>query len=228
MNKGRKAAFWIIVLAILGVVIAFALYKSGFGQDKNIVYKDKLDEAVLNVDGSIYKLRDLAFYIAYEETEVEKKAEIYDATDTSKYWNLHTNGEFVRLVAGDAIIDMKVHDIIFYEKFLEEGLELTKDEEELFKGKLSDFWYDLSDEQKEKLGVSKAEIKDQMYQAACAEKYQHYAYEHQDTFDYDDFDMNGYAYKRMLEEEGHTYEVYDIWDGLSIGDITLTHKEIKR
>ena len=77
-------------MAIIAVAIIFALYKSGYGFNKNVVFKAHLKDNAIKVDGSIYTLEDVAFYIAYEEMTVEKDALIYDPDDPNKYWNIHT------------------------------------------------------------------------------------------------------------------------------------------
>ncbi len=223
----------IITLAIAAVAIFIYFRNNHIGQDTRFDAAEHLQERVVTVDGKELNLRDLMFYIAYEEQDVEQKAKIYNPKDTNKYWNLHTNGVFIRLEAKDAVIDMAVHDEIFYEKALEEDLQLSANDLEYLEGKQSDFISDLLEEQKESLasyGIDDESLEQAMYKVALAQKYQKYYFAQQASdseYDYDDYDAQGYAYKELLKKE-HTYEINDdLWDELSMGNVTLTHGKKK-
>ena len=226
MRKSKKRSKVIWIMAIIAVAIIFALYIyfTKTGTNKEIIYNEHLSDQVLNVDGAIYTLEDLAFYIAYEENTVEKQAQIYNPADTNQYWNLHVNGEFIRVLAKENVIKMAAHDYIYYEYFLENSLSLSEEEEKLLANDQQDFWNDLTDDQKLRLGVSKEKIYDEMYIVCCAEKYQEYVYASQDVFDYDDYDFDGYAFERIVEE-GHSYKTIDeVWSRISMGNVSYTHE----
>lgn len=78
-----------------------------------LVYADSLELVVADVNGQELTLRDLAFYIAYDEMFVEEQAQIYDAEDTSRYWNLKTNNVYVRQLSKQSVMEKAVHDEIF-------------------------------------------------------------------------------------------------------------------
>lgn len=78
------------------------------------------------------QLGDLAMYIAYEELKVEDEAAAYDYYDTNKYWNLHTSGRFVKEVAKTHVIEMAVHDEIFYRQAMAEKLTLDEKKKNSF------------------------------------------------------------------------------------------------
>lgn len=133
-----------------------------FERRGKIVYRDYLSEDILTVDGEKLQLGDLAMYIAYEELKVEDEAAAYDYYDTNKYWNLHTSGRFVKEVAKTHVIEMAVHDEIFYRQAMAEKLTLDEKEEEQLCSRQEDFWTDMTEEQQESLGVDKAEIDRQL------------------------------------------------------------------
>ena len=54
-------------------------------------------------------------YLAYQEQEIAAQAKVYDLEHSEKYWNAHTNGQFIRVAGKNAAMDMAIHDIIFYE-----------------------------------------------------------------------------------------------------------------
>ena len=67
------------------------------------------------------------------------KRQAYDYYDTNKYWNLHTSGRFVKEVAKTHVIEMAVHDEIFYRQAMAEKLTLDEKEEEQLRSRQEDF-----------------------------------------------------------------------------------------
>lgn len=169
-NKSQKKRIWFITILILLVLLLISLFVSE--RRGKIVYREYLSEDILTVDGERLQLGDLAMYIAYEELKVEDEAAAYDYYDTNKYWNLHTSGRFVKEVAKTHVIEMAVHDEIFYRQAMAEKLTLDEKEEEQLRSRQEDFWTDMTEEQQERLGVDKAEIDRQLEKAALAQKYQ--------------------------------------------------------
>ena len=214
---------YIVTLVLLVLVIGLGIMSYVRGNNReDLVYRDNLDKVVLTVDGADLTLKDLAFYIAYEEKEVEELAKVYDESDTKKYWNLHIDGVFVKLSAKSAIIQMAVHDEIFYQLALE--MELCLNEEEKAKLDISteDFWNDLSDyDRTMKLGVDKEDISLQMEKIALAEKYQ-MILAGVNGYEYEDYAFSKEAYQEVLKE--HKYKVKEsVWNRIHIGDVTLEH-----
>ena len=143
MRKIRKH-ITTIILAVLAVIAGVYAYNY-HDMKQNIVYNEHLEDVAVNVNGKELTLRDMAFYVAYEEMNVEKQALVYDSDNPNKYWNIHTNGEFVRVTARKAAMSMAIHDEIFYEMAKKESITLTDDEKAALKNSEKDFWYDLSD-----------------------------------------------------------------------------------
>ena len=100
MRKIRKH-ITTIILAVLAVIAGVYAYNY-HDMKQNIVYNEHLDDVAVIVNGKELTLRDMAFYVAYEEMNVEKQALVYDSDNPNKYWNIHTNGEFVRVAARKA------------------------------------------------------------------------------------------------------------------------------
>ena len=99
-------------------------------------------------------LKDIAFYVAYEEKTVQEQAILYNPDNPRQYWNVYTDGQFVKLTAKQAALDMAVHDEIFYQMAVAEGMKLDVTEQEYLENDESDFWSDLTDWQREQLGIS--------------------------------------------------------------------------
>lgn len=211
---------WTVCLGILVLFLAYQSVKAGNARGK-IDYKKNLDEVCVTVDGKELTFRDLAFYVAYEELTIQEQALVYDADNTKKYWNLHINGEFVRVAARESAIQMAIHDQIFYEMAMEEGILLTEEDKQALEDKQIDFWEDLTeDDGQERIGVSKEEIETAMEKIAYAEKYQGiYAELH--GKEYDDYSFSAEVYEEFLED--HSYKIVSDWKRVDMGNVSICH-----
>lgn len=217
--KKKSILILVVVICILAG-LGYYSYHTNKMKEK-LVYRDVLDEVVVTVDSKQLLARDLAFYVAYEERTVEDQAEIYDDEDTNAYWNLHINGEFMKVTARKAAMNMAVHDEIFYEMAEKEDISLSEEETSTLEQKQSDFWMDLSDEAKERLTVGQDEINEVMRRMALAQKYQN-IYADMQGGSYEDYDFEGDAYLKLKEQ--HQVTVNEkVWDRLDFGNITLIH-----
>lgn len=218
-NKSQKKRIWFITILILLVLLLISLFVSK--RRGKIVYREYLSEDILTVDGEKLQLGDLAMYIAYEELKVEDEAAAYDYYDTNKYWNLHTSGRFVKEVAKTHVIEMAVHDEIFYRQAMAEKLTLDEKEEEQLRSRQEDFWTDMTEEQQERLGVDKAEIDRQLEKAALAQKYQNQIAAENNS-DFDGYGAGAEPYEQILKE--HKYKLNEkLWDRVDFGNIILNH-----
>ncbi len=195
------------------------MYKSR--SSGKVVFSDYLDEEIAVVDGKPVTLRDFAVYAVYEEKLVEEQAKVYDDTNTNKYWSAHTNGQFLKLTARDAAINLAIHDAIFYEMAVEAEVFLDEEEKKYLANEQADFWNDLEDEQKEKLALSQDEVDAYLEKMALAQKMQRQqaAIEGKEEADYD---VEGSAYEEMLLEHEITKNEEFI-DRIDFGNIILEH-----
>lgn len=209
-------------LLLLVVIVTFISIRTG-NQKQYLNFAESLDKAAVTVDGQEMTLQDLAFYIAFEEQQVEKDAYVYNPEDTSEYWNLYSNGTFIRKAAKKTALDMAVHDKIFYEMACEAEIELDEQEEKRLANSQYDFWSDLEEEQLVWLGVSREVLNESLRKLAIAEKYQSiYAQMQNDSME--DYSFEGEKYKELLEN--HEVTVLDeVWDYVHFGFITVHHKD---
>jgi hypothetical protein len=193
----------------------------GSGQrGSSLSYRDSLDEVAAEVNGNELTLRDVAFYVAYEEARVEEEAEIYDSENPKRYWNVRVEGGFVWAVARDAAIQMAIHDEIFYRMAADDGLTLTDEEMERAQMTLADFWADLTDRGGEQmLGMEEDEFADTVEHIALAEKYQD-LYAEMNGKAYEDYEFTADAYTALLEEQDYTINE-DVWGKVGVGTVTL-------
>ena len=213
-----------IVLILCVAVMVYALLTMGNNRAK-LDYQEHLEDIAVTVDSEEITFQDLAVYILYEEGKIEEQARIYNPDYTKDYWNLHTNDTFIQLEAKEVVLGMAVHDHLFYQMAVAEGMDtLTDEEEQELEYRITDFWEDLLDIQWEKLPCSEETINEQIRLAAIAEKYQNYLAEElgpsQAAYKYD-----GYYYQQIMEQ--HQVKTNDkLWDRLVLGDITLSHGKL--
>lgn len=214
-QQTRKFVVW---MALLLGAVALAVIVRAKKSDR-ILYEKHMDDWAYTVDGTKYQVRDLAVYLAYQEQEIESQAKVYDLNNTNKYWNAHTNGQFIRVAGKDAALNMAVHDVIFCSMAQEEGMVLTKEETVFMDNQKMDFWCDLEEEGQERLGVSMQEIDEQFMRMALAQKQQQ-TYADKQGVDYREYNINGSLYKELLKE--HTYDINKkLWKKLNFGNITI-------
>lgn len=215
-QKLQTTAVLLVIVILLGM-ISIREYDSR----RDLVFAESVEEVVLTVDERELTLADMAFYIAYQEREIEQSARIYNREDTDEYWNLYTNHTFLREEGKRAVIEMAVHDEIFYQLAVEEGIELSAEEEEHLANDQYDFWSDLEEEQREALGVEQTILAESMRKLALAEKYQ-YLLAAMEQKEFEDYVFSGQEYLEMLEE--HTYEVEEsVWNRIRFGGVTYHH-----
>lgn len=210
-----------IVLGVIVIILGMYSFQSA-GARKDLKYTECLDEMAVTVNDQIVTFREAALYVAYEEQSVQEQALVYDEEHTDKYWNLHIDGEFVRVAAKQATQQMLIHDVIFYQMAVEEEMDLSEEEAQAFENNFYDFWSDLTDDGKEELlGVTEDELHEAMRRMALAQKCQE-IYAIVNEIPREELDFSGEAYQQLLEE--YKYKINDkVWDRLSFGNITLRH-----
>lgn len=214
-----KLRITIILLAII-IVLGFISFRE-YESRRDLSFIETLDEVAVTVDGYELTMRDMAFYIAFKECEMEETARIYEPEDTDEYWNLYTNHTFLREEGKRVVMDMAIHDEIFYRLAVDEGIELSAAEQEHLANDQYDFWSDLEEEQRERLGVGEEVLAESMRKIALAEKYQALLSEIEQK-DYEAYSFTGAEYEEMLLE--HTYEIEDsVWDRIRFGGVTVNH-----
>lgn len=212
-----------ITIVLLAIIIFFMIATRWENRQRDpLVYRDSLEKEAVTVNGYALTLRELAFYVAYEEAQVEPQAEVYDTEHPTRYWNANMGGSYVRVAARNAAMQMAVHDEIFYRMAVQEKIKLSSEEERYLQRAQEDFWSDLSENGGDKrMGVTEEDILCSMRKIAYAEKYQRiYAELHNRSFE--EYDFTGAAYERLLKKQN--YKIYEeVWKRVSFGSVSLSH-----
>lgn len=220
MSGMRQKLRFTAVLVVLLIILGTASYREQ-GKRQKLSFPESLDLVVVTVDGEQVTLREMAFYIAYEEGSMEDAAIIYNPDNTDEYWRLYTNHTFLREQAKQTVLDMTVHDTLFAQMAAEEGIVLSEAEEQYLANEQQDFWSDLTEEQRESLSVSEDTLDETMQKMALAQKYQSILAE-MEQIDYEDYSIGGTEYEKLLAQ--HTCELDETtWDRVPFGSITVDH-----
>ena len=222
IHDSRK---YIVTIVLGAIVIVLGMYSlRSAGSRKDLKYTECLDKMAVTVNDQMVTFREAALYVAYEEQSVQEQALVYDEDHTDKYWNLHIDGEFVRVAAKQATQQMLIHDVIFYQMAMEEEMDLSEEEAQAFENNFYDFWSDLTEDGKEELlGVTEEELHEAMRRMALAQKCQE-VYAIVNDIPKEELDFSGEAYQQLLEK--YKYIINDnVWDRLSFGNITLRHED---
>lgn len=227
MKKGkmrmRDAAPLIIMGGIFLMMVVSSITKRLWQGTDWLVYPESLDKTAVVVNGQGLTLRDMAFYIAYDEMIVEEQAQIYDATDTTRYWNLKTNNVYIRQLSKQNVMKKAVHDEIFYQLAMAEKMELSEEDERRITEVQETFQDNVMTEAKlERMGVSQNDINASIRKIGIAQKYQS-IYAEINQYDMEALEIEGEAYNMMLAD--FRYRINDdVWDRVNYGDVTLVHK----
>lgn len=215
---------WVLILAAVAAFVVWSGY-TGFQEHQIYVYTDHLDEAAAWVDGDAITLRDLSYYVLLEECIIEKEARIYNPKSSKDYWNIRDDGYIMSAVVRRTIREMGVHDHIFYQKALEEGIELTPEEEAYLENEIQDFWMDLLDEQLERLPTNRETINEEIRRKALAEKYQAKLASEMGIAGVR-LSWDGYDYKKLLMAEHQYKKNNKIWNRIRISEVTIHHDKV--
>lgn len=222
VSKKTQIIFLVITFAVLGILLVWALGRQPKGP---LTYEECKDEVIFILDGEEYTVRDIVYYIVRQETLIEEQAAVYDSENTKKYWDVHVNGQFVRLRGKEEALGAAIHDIVLAQDAKAQGVTLKRKEQVYVVNATVDLREDITEEQKEKSGLTDEEIYTYTEQAALAEKYQRMLAEENDRA-FGAYDYNGTAYEEYLKN--HELEIDEaMWEKVPFGNVSLTYQTLR-
>lgn len=218
----KKKYFITICLAVI-LIIMIGISLGEYESRQDLVYKDSLDKVAVEVNGTKLTLEDLAFYVYFKEAEVDRQAVLYNPENPNQYWGLHTDGQFIKIAARDAALQLAVHDEIFYQMAMEESITLTEEELTYLANNQADVWSDMTEDGKDaRMGVNQEQINETLEKMAYAQKYQTiYALLHNASFE--EYDFGAEAYQELLEQQDYKINT-KVWERISFGKVTLDYE----
>ena len=151
----------LVSIVLIAVVLVMLMRNNNsMTNARPLVYRESLDEVAAQINGETLTLRDMAFYVGYEEYQIQQEALVYDPDDPNRYWSMRVEGGFMNAVARKNAMQMALHDELFYQMAMEEGITLDDNDQKHMDNKLEDFWEDLTERQGETaLGISRKDAK---------------------------------------------------------------------
>ncbi len=215
----------LVSIVLIAVVLVMLMRNNNsMTNARPLVYRESLDEVAAQINGEKLTLRDMAFYVGYEEYQIQQEALVYDPDDPNRYWGMRVEGGFMNAVARKNAMQMALHDELFYQMAMKEGITLDDDDQKHMDNKLEDFWEDLTERQGETaLGISRKDAKKTIQRIAYAQKYQEvYAQLHNRT--YDDYAYMEDSYQKLLKKQKYKVNA-KVWNRVSFGNVTYNNKK---
>ena len=138
----------LVSIVLIAVVLVMLMRNNNsMTNARPLVYRESLDEVAAQINDETLTLRDMAFYVGYEEYQIQQEALVYDPDDPNRYWSMRVEGGFMNAVARKNAMQMALHDELFYQMAMEEGITLDDNDQKHMDNKLEDFWEDLTERQ---------------------------------------------------------------------------------
>ena len=136
----------LVSIVLIAVVLVMLMRNNNsMTNERPLVYRESLDEVAAQINDEKLTLRDMAFYVGYEEYQIQQEALVYDPDDPNRYWSMRVEGGFMNAVARKNAMQMALHDELFYQMAMEEGITLDDNDQKHMDNKLEDFWEDLTE-----------------------------------------------------------------------------------
>ena len=196
--KHPKKYIGVLVAATVVILLGYLGIQQRTAREK-LVFRDHLDAQAVKIDDTVLTLRELAFYVAYEEDLVEQQAVLYDPQDPAKYWNAKNSGKYILVESKENALQMAIHDEIFYQMAKKDGVELSQEERQSLSNKQVDFWGDLElNDRLQGLGVTREEMDAALEKVALAQKAQTF-YAMMNQKEYEEYAFAAEAYQELLK-----------------------------
>ncbi len=205
-----------VILLVTALVGVHAFYSS---QKSRFAVEEHLQDTIIEVDGQPVTLQDMAFWILDTETTVQEQAVQYDPGEPERYWRARVNRRFVNQMVKEGIVNTVIHDEIFYQMAVRDGVVLTPEQMAVVEDKAELYYLELTDQQKATLQISEEDIRRAMEKIGTAEKYAEYFCIERNCQP-EDAAVSGEAYERELSH--HDYKLYrDVWNKVKVGTLTI-------
>lgn len=214
----------IFVFIFCVALMAYSM-RIGIRNHTKLEYMAHLDDAVAVIDDEELTLKELLFYVTYQENKVEHDARIYSPDNSRDYWNIHTNGSFIKEEAKEAVLGMAIHDRIFFTMAREDNTVLTSDERQDREDTRTDFWSDIYEEQRQIVSPYSEDLDAALDRIALAEKRQMEKAK-EDGVAFADYNWAARGFEENIKSRHVVIINEDVWDRIVLGDITLVHDKV--
>lgn len=104
----------LVSIVLIAVVLVMLMRNNNsMTNARPLVYRESLDEVAAQINDEKLTIRDMAFYVGYEEYQIQQEALVYDPDDPNRYWSMRVEGGFMNAVARKNAMQMALHDELF-------------------------------------------------------------------------------------------------------------------
>lgn len=237
LKSKTKIVGFIIIFLIATVLIGGLI----LDRLNDFHFSKELTTEVLNVSGIGINVSEFCYYIYIVEEDVQEKAYIYNPENPLEYWNLHfsagLDSAFMMDMAKDTAYDACISDFVYYEMAMEEGHELAEEERIQAIEEAQGLFTNLSDEQKEKTGLTLPMLENILTRRALAKDYAiHFALQYTKLKQtqnpeaeftkeeiLEELSPGGSYYEQVLKQQYEITINSYIYDQLPMGKITVNY-----
>lgn len=169
-NKASKKRDMRILLVVVLVVVIATVIAFVHKQNSIFYYEKSLDTAVVTMKEQDISLRELTYYFMVEEETVNDTALVYNAENPLEYWGLYIDNKFVSDEARKTAVEFCIRDVLYSRIASEDGMSLSKEEQESIRNQAHQMYLDLTDKQK-KLQITEEDLKLAMSRNQLADNY---------------------------------------------------------
>ncbi len=230
---GKLNKKYIIVILFLVVLIG-GLFTMAYFKNKNSKYdfKKHVNETAITVDGKNISLKETFYYIKDVEDNINAMAVKYNKDDPNEFWNTHyrigadQDSVFIRDYAKSTAIDECVYDYVMEKEAVNNGVFLTKEEEETQEDNAKSYYDSIDADIVNKMGITLDIVTDSFKRRTLVQKYVQLAVK--------DIQDSGYSGDDTMQQLSYSGEYYKqnilsnytvsrndtMWDSITFGTIT--------
>mgnify|MGYP002272144851 FL=1 len=229
MGKLNKKYVIVIVflIALIGSLFTFAYFKN---KSKQYDFKKHIDETAITVENKNISLKQTFYYIKDVEDNINAMALTYNKDDPNEFWNTHysagLDSVFIRDYAKTTAINECIYDYIMEIEAINNGVSLTKEEENTQESSAKSYYDSIDKGVIEKTGVTLDIITDSFKRRTLVQKYVQLAIKSIKENGYSGDDLlaqlsySGEYYKQNILSKYTVFKNDNMWNSIVFGKLT--------
>lgn len=212
----------ICILVIMASVVAVFAIAAEKRKAEAFDFQRSLEDVAITVDSEEVTLKEVSYYIMVAETNQNAAAYIYNDKNPNAFWNIRLNYKYVSQMAEEVIINACIRDNIYYLQALEEGYQLSEEQQKEIEETALEEIQKMTDYQRELTAYQKEDMVQVLTKIQYAKNY--VADLMEEGYEQEALDVDGEKYEEIAENYKTTTNK-DIWNNLTIGKVTINKEK---
>lgn len=235
-SKKETRIILICSLTIIFCVLAFGIIASINKVNNKFTIKKHLDDSVILIESTDfeansseinnyryeYTIKDISYYILLMEASINHSAHLFNPNNLYALWNMKSDGYFIKDAAKETTMAIFIRDNIYYIEALKMNVELNDAEKDIVLEEASFIYKNLTGKQVDVTNLTMEDLYNIRYKINIITKYISTIISN-GQYSETDLDIDGTYYTSLLEK--YKIEIFDIWDDVEFGDITITREQ---